>query len=223
MSRGALIVFEGCDSSGKTTQCQKLVTALNSEGIAAKLIAFPDRTTSTGQIINKYLKNECDLEDHAIHLLFTANRWQVVPNMIQLLQRGTTLIVDRYSYSGVAYSAAKQGIDINWCKQSEIGLPKPDVVFLLTNPHTGFYLKHDIERYEHYEFQQKVSSNFDFLRENYWIIIDVNKSIDRLHMEIKHLAKKIIYSLHDKPIDQLWMHTKVKTRDHSTQTNLLDQ
>ena len=39
--RGSLIVFEGCDHSGKTTQCKKLVCALNEAGIKTKAMRFP--------------------------------------------------------------------------------------------------------------------------------------------------------------------------------------
>ena len=42
-ARGALIVFEGCDRSGKTTQCQKLLNRLHKEGVSAELIKFPGR------------------------------------------------------------------------------------------------------------------------------------------------------------------------------------
>ena len=41
MKRGAFILLEGIDHSGKTTQCQRLVNALNSEGRRAKLYTFP--------------------------------------------------------------------------------------------------------------------------------------------------------------------------------------
>ena len=40
-TRGALIVFEGCDRSGKTTQCQQLVKSLNSDKIDAEYCRFP--------------------------------------------------------------------------------------------------------------------------------------------------------------------------------------
>ena len=40
-SRGALIVFEGCDRVGKSTQCKKLVEKLTRNGAAAKLMKFP--------------------------------------------------------------------------------------------------------------------------------------------------------------------------------------
>lgn len=68
---------------------------------------FPDRSTDCGKLINSYLTNKDNFTDEGIHLLFTLNRWEARKQMEQLLQDGTTLIVDRYSYSGVAFSSAK--------------------------------------------------------------------------------------------------------------------
>ena len=42
-SRGVLIVFEGCDRVGKSTQCWKLVEALNAGGTQARLMKFPGK------------------------------------------------------------------------------------------------------------------------------------------------------------------------------------
>ena len=75
-SRGALIVLEGVDRSGKSTQCQKLVDYLNSTDRPAALMRFPDRTTTIGTMINSYLSNATDIDDGCIHLLFSANRWE---------------------------------------------------------------------------------------------------------------------------------------------------
>lgn len=41
--RGALIVLEGCDRAGKSTQCKKLVQALQQRNVEAKLIGFPGK------------------------------------------------------------------------------------------------------------------------------------------------------------------------------------
>lgn len=114
MTRGKLIVFEGCDRSGKSSQCQRQFAKL-SERIKCKKLVFPgiflfntaDRTTIIGQMINQYLQGSCELDDHVIHLLFSANRWEVAKNIEKLLNEGITLIVDRYLYSGIAFSAAK--------------------------------------------------------------------------------------------------------------------
>lgn len=90
--------------------------------------------------------------------------------MRRLLNEGVTLVVDRYSFSGVAYSAAKSGLDYEWCKHPEAGLLKPDlVVFLSMNEESlkkrgGF----GEERYENVQFQQKVLKNFVTFRDDTW-------------------------------------------------------
>lgn len=43
------------------------------------------------------------------------------------LNSGKTIVADRYAFSGVAYTSAK-GIDLEWCKEGDTGLPAPDKV-----------------------------------------------------------------------------------------------
>lgn len=75
-SRGALIVLEGLDRCGKTSQCSRLLSYLEELGHAVESWRFPDRNTGVGQMISSYLANDSHLDDHAIHLLFSANRWE---------------------------------------------------------------------------------------------------------------------------------------------------
>lgn len=131
--RGSFILFEGIDRCGKTTQCQLLTDRLNA-GIAvdsakkAEFIRFPNRSSHIGQLINSYLTNaEQKLEDHTVHLLFSANRWEAREMIEEKLSSGCHLICDRYAYSGVAYTSAK-GLDFDWCKGCDRGLPSPDLV-----------------------------------------------------------------------------------------------
>ena len=112
IKRGALIVFEGCDRSGKTTQVTRLVERLNEGGKKAVMRRFPDRTTSIGSVINSYLGCKKELDDHVVHLLFSANRWEVEREIVDTLMSGTNVCIDRYAYSGVAFSAAKVGFRI---------------------------------------------------------------------------------------------------------------
>jgi len=42
------------------------------------LAIITDRTTTIGKMINSYLAEDADMDDHAIHLLFSANRWEAV-------------------------------------------------------------------------------------------------------------------------------------------------
>lgn len=57
MKRGALIVLEGIDRCGKSTQCAKLVEHLKHQGIPAEAWAFPDRSTTLGQMVRERKKS----------------------------------------------------------------------------------------------------------------------------------------------------------------------
>jgi dTMP kinase len=136
--RGAFIVLEGVDRCGKTTQCSLLLKHLMSLGVAAAAMRFPDRTTAVGTLIHQYLTGGADLDDRAIHLLFSANRWEGASQLEEhLFRRGQTVVCDRYAYSGVAFTSAKprvqQGgpLSLEWCRQPDMGLPAPDAVIFL--------------------------------------------------------------------------------------------
>ena len=59
--RGAFLVLEGLDRSGKSTQVKRLVESLESRGVLVSEIRFPDRSTAIGKIIDSYLKKEIEL------------------------------------------------------------------------------------------------------------------------------------------------------------------
>nr|CAH7712160.1 unnamed protein product [Callosobruchus chinensis] len=210
LKRGALIVIEGVDRSGKSTQCKKLVESLKQKDIAANLINFPDRSTLTGHLINDYLKNKtCKLNDQTIHLLFSANRWENLEKMKSMLYDGVTLVVDRYSYSGIAFSSAKKvlGIDYEWCKQPENGLPKPDVVFLLTLSEEEMLIRPGFgdERYENVETQRKVAKVFERLYKegDNWVKIDAAESVQQVHESLLSQCLKKIEAVKNKPLGTL--------------------
>ena len=75
--RGLLIALEGGDRCGKSTQCtlvmDYLKTVLNQPTFVIK---FPDRTSAIGRVINEYLQCGNELSNQAVHLLFSANRWE---------------------------------------------------------------------------------------------------------------------------------------------------
>ena len=70
-------------------------------------------------------------DDAAVHLLFSANRWEAAKALKTRLGAGETLVCDRYAFSGVAFTAAKGTLDLEWCKNPDRGLPAPDAVIYL--------------------------------------------------------------------------------------------
>ncbi|KAH6846988.1 thymidylate kinase-domain-containing protein [Chaetomium sp. MPI-CAGE-AT-0009] len=133
VARGALVVLEGLDRSGKTTQVKLLEQRFVELGRKVKVMRFPDRTTPIGQMIDSYLKSQVDMDDHVIHLLFSANRWEAAKTIHAHLTENTTVLCDRYYHSGIVYSAAKQNpsLTLPWARAPEVGLPRPDLVLFL--------------------------------------------------------------------------------------------
>lgn len=206
-SRGLLIVFEGCDRSGKTTLCTRLVHDLNAR-CPTQFMRFPDRSTPIGGMIDAYLKGDAQLNDQAVHLLFSANRWEKVDQMKKALESGSHVVVDRYAFSGVAFSAAKDELSMEWCKQPDRGLPRPDLVcFLDVSPDEaqkrgGF----GQERYEKLEFQTRVRKNYDQLMDDSWQVIDTDhKTMDKVYEEVLAVVEKSLQrQIHQQPMKPLW-------------------
>ncbi|XP_009582021.1 PREDICTED: thymidylate kinase, partial [Fulmarus glacialis] len=171
---------------------------------------FPtERTTEIGRLISSYLVKEKNLEDHTVHLLFSANRWEHVPLMKEKLRQGITLVVDRYAFSGVAFTSAKENFCLDWCKQPDVGLPKPDLIlFLQLSPEEAAERGNfGNERYESSSFQEKVLQSFSHLMKDKtlnWKTIDASKSIEDLHREIKSLAEETVQEVQNKPLGELW-------------------
>ncbi|KAM6962984.1 thymidylate kinase [Aplochiton taeniatus] len=209
LRRGALIVLEGVDKAGKTTQCNKLVEALQQSGRPAELMRFPERTTMIGQLINSYLQKTSNLEDHTVHLLFSANRWEHVPLIKEKLNHGISLVVDRYAFSGAAFTSAKPGFGLDWCKMPDVGLPKPDlVIFLQLDPaEAALRGQFGDERYETSVFQSNVQERFQQLMEDpsvNWKVIDASQSMEDVHTNIKTNSINAIEAAENEPIGELW-------------------
>jgi len=192
--RGKLIVFEGLDRSGKSTQCERLVQHLRDQGQKVEHMRFPNRSTPIGQMINSYLSGQSQQEDHVIHLLFSANRWESAAAIDEHLKAGTTVVIDRYYYSGCVYTAAKQtpGLDLQWCRHPEVGLPRPDLCLFLdvsaeeAAKRGGF----GTERYEKEEMQARVRSLFGQMRRHRdeaedISVVDAGRTIEEVEQSIR--------------------------------------
>ncbi|KAF2705782.1 thymidylate kinase [Pleomassaria siparia CBS 279.74] len=193
MARGKLIVFEGLDRAGKSTQCEMLVQGLHKDGVKVRSMRFPDRTTPIGQMINSYLSGKSEQEDHVIHLLFSANRWEAAASIQADLAAGTTIVIDRYYYSGCVYSAAKlnPSLDLAWARHPEEGLPRPDIcLFLDISPEDaemrGGYGE---EKYEKREMQNQVRKLFSGLMDSAekgdFVVIDAGRSLEDVQQSIR--------------------------------------
>ena len=201
--RGALIVVEGLDRSGKSTQVDRLVQHLH-----ARHVKFPERATAIGSMINGYLTRKSDINDHAVHLLFSANRWEMMcvdrdspcsESILQSLQQGQTVVCDRYAFSGIAYSWAK-GLPLDWCIGSDAGIPIPDLTLFLDLDEETASTRASFgdERYEKRAFQEKVRHTFyqveSFVQYvgGHWIRIDASGTPDKVWETIQHHTDSVV-------------------------------
>ncbi|KAJ1349182.1 hypothetical protein KIN20_004653 [Parelaphostrongylus tenuis] len=190
--RGALIVFEGVDRSGKTTQARRLHERIKSSGGKSVLLSFPDRKEPFGQIIDRYLRKEIDLSERALHLAFSANRWEKAALIEENISSGIDVICDRYCFSGVAYSLAK-GLDPHWVRQADIGLPCPDVVlFFEVSPQVAQQRDgYGDERLEDDQLQEKVRCAMQQLQKNYWQTINADEDMEAVEAVVQKIYSQI--------------------------------
>jgi len=210
-TRGLFFVFEGLDRSGKSTQSRMLTKHVEKSG-PVKWMCFPNRATPTGTLIDLYLRKKIELPDKLVHLLFSANRWETAAAIVQDLVSGTSIVCDRYAFSGVAYSAAK-GLDFSWCREPDRGLPCPDGVFFMKIDEQEGSKRSNFgdERYENASMQAAVRQRFqqpELTNGVQWHQINGAREIDAIHGEICKAVSDIQTAEQEngaRPVLRLWM------------------
>lgn len=154
MEKGKLIVLEGTDCSGKETQSNLLVNFLNNNGIKTKKYSCPFYDSPTGKIVaGAYLGKEgymapvfdegaTNVDPYVASLLFAMDRKYNINKILDELNNGNCVVLDRYIDSNMAHQAskldgAKQDEMINFLYNLEynlLNLPKADIEILLYMP-----------------------------------------------------------------------------------------
>lgn len=111
-----LIVLEGLDGAGKSTQVKKLKEYLEQKCGGCEYIHFPRYDAPVyGELISRFLRGDFGSND-AVHpqlvaLLFAEDRHGAASQIKKLLEEGKTVLLDRYVYSNIAYQCAKLSDD----------------------------------------------------------------------------------------------------------------
>ena len=191
-TNGKIIVLEGTDKAGKTTQSRLLSEALKVTGKVCVIIDFPDYTTAIGMEIRALLDGRRDYPAEAMHLLFSANRWEKKKEIESMVESGTIIVLNRYWQSNLSYGAAN-GIDTNWLLNLDKGLPKEDlVVVILVNPDVSTKRAETQDAFEsNPQLAAKAYKNYlKFAKQFGWKVIDGSKNKDQVHQEVMKIVKK---------------------------------
>lgn len=143
-----LIVLEGLDGAGKSTQVRKLRKYLESVCKSLEYIHFPRYDAPVyGDLISRFLRGDFGANEvvhpQLVALLYAEDRHGAAPQMRRILKHGGAILLDRYVYSNIAYQCAKVS-DYQekerlrqWIFDTEYGdfaLPVPDLNLFLDVP-----------------------------------------------------------------------------------------
>lgn len=145
---GKLIVIEGLDGSGKSTQLDLLPKALKEKGIDCKSVSFPDYESDSSALVKMYLRGEFgtnpnDVNAFASSIFYTVDRFaSFKKNWGEYYNNGGVIVSGRYTTSNAVHQTSKLDkkdwenfldwlYDFEYCK---VGIPKPDKVIFLDMP-----------------------------------------------------------------------------------------
>ena len=192
VAKGKIIVIEGTDKAGKTTQSRLLLEVLKLSGKVCVIIDFPDYTTPIGMEIRAFLDGRREYPSETKHMLFSANRWEKKKEIESMVENGTLVIMNRYWQSNLAYGTAN-GMDANWLLRLDKGLPKEDLVIaLLVNPAISSKRAETQDIFEaDANLAAKAYKNYlKFAKQFKWKVVDGSKSKEQVHQEIMKIVRK---------------------------------
>ncbi len=142
---GKLLVIDGLDGSGKSTQAERLAQRLREDGREVTLISYPDYEKPSSTLVRMYLSGEFsdkagDVNAYAASTFYAVDRYAgYMQHWKALYEQGHIIIASRYVSSNAIHQMVKlpqcewDGF-LQWLSDFEfekLGLPKPDGIFFL--------------------------------------------------------------------------------------------
>ena len=219
---GKLIVIEGTDGSGKSTQFKALTERLRNEGTNFKTLVFPQYSEPSSALIRMYLggefgTNPSDVNAYAASAFYAVDRYaSYKKDWGEWFEQGGIIVSDRYTTSNAVHQTSKEPKEkqsefLRWLYEFEydkLGLPRPDLTIYLDVP-TAFTEK--LMRHREASTNTKADiheQDMDYLatcRETgraaakfyNWTIIDCVKdgqmrSIEDIHQEIYEKVRRCL-------------------------------
>ncbi len=145
---GKLIVIEGLDGSGKSTQLELLPELLKQNGIESKTVSFPDYNSDSSALVKMYLNGKFgnkpdDVNAYAASLFYAVDRYaSFKTDWGKYYNEGGVIVSGRYTTSNAIHQTSKLESSewkdfLDWLYELEyvkMGIPKPDLVIFLDMP-----------------------------------------------------------------------------------------
>lgn len=216
MSKGKLIVFEGADGSGKTTQSKLLLNYFKENKIPAKYISFPRYDDSLwGAMVRRFLRGDfgrlAEVDPYFASCLYAGDRAAASGQLKKWLLGGYTVVCNRYIGSNIGHMAAKFKSQsertryIKWLEDLEYrenGIPREDLVIFL---HVAVSVSQDLMKGRKLDIHERDLKYLAKVTEVYeavtrskknWVKVDCTKGgqilkPEEIHKKVLAVLKKL--------------------------------
>lgn len=197
---GLLIVFEGTDGTGKSTQLRLLASALEERGFPVISTCEPSNGKFGKEIRALFSKRDTITPEEELEL-FLADRKDHVESLIAPeIKSGKIVLCDRYYLSTIAYQGAAGLNPADILARNDFA-PEPDLAILFHVPlATGIKRITEsrgeaLNDFEKKEYLQKVATQFERLRLPCIQRVDASKEINAVHQDVLALVNPLLSSL----------------------------
>lgn len=197
MAKGKLIVFEGIDGAGSSTQLELLHKYLKKKKVKAIKTANPSSLV-LGKLIRRVLQGKVKISRKAIQLLYCADRDDHLEKVIlPALKAGNVVLCDRYYYSTIAYGSLH--LHTNWLKKITEDTLRPDITFFVnTSVKVAMGRMAARKKKEYFEKEQwlkKVSKNYlEMMKsDKICVLLDGAKPKEKIFEEVLQVIKNRKY------------------------------
>jgi len=196
----SLVVIEGLDGSGKSTQVKMLKQFFESKNIPYRYIHFPrPECPFYGELISRFLRGDFgdidQVDPYLVALIYAGDRFDAKNQIVQWMNEGFLVLLDRYVFSNIAFQCAKMNTDEDvmrlrhWILDLEYNynaLPKPSINIFMDVPDE--FTKMQLTSNRDGEDRAYLQGNIDIHEKN----LDFQARVRKEYMEVMNLAENSV-------------------------------
>ena len=216
-----LFVIEGVDGAGKSTQIKLIKDYLNQKGYSCEYLHFP-RTDEPffGELIARFLRGEFgslnEVNPYLVAMLYAGDRKDSASLLKKWIKEGKIVLLDRYTYSNIAYQCAKleseeeQDKLMKWILSLEFthfAIPRPDLNIFLDVPLT--FTEQKLKGIRTGDDRSYLNGTRDIHEES----LDFQRKVREIYLKVSLTDKRlevIDCSINGKMLDPLKIFNKIK-------------